>query len=40
MIDPRPYTYEYRKPRVNNPTLYLLFYHPVNHLAYIKVYIT
>lgn len=24
MIDPRPYTYEYRKPRLNNPTLYFL----------------
>ena len=23
MIDPRPFSYEYRKPRLNNPTLYL-----------------
>ncbi len=22
LIDPRPYTYEYRKPRYSNPTLY------------------
>lgn len=25
-MDPRPYTYEYRKPRNSNPTLYILFY--------------
>lgn len=23
LVDPRPYTYEYRKPRFSNPTLYL-----------------
>lgn len=22
LVDPRPYTYEYRKPRYTNPTLY------------------
>ena len=22
LVDPRPYTYEYRKPRYSNPTLY------------------
>ena len=25
-VDPRPYTYEYRKPRLSNPTLYVFFY--------------
>ncbi len=24
LVDPRPYTYEYRKPRYSNPTLYIL----------------
>jgi len=23
LVDPRPYTYEFRKPRYSNPTLYL-----------------
>ena len=23
LVDPRPYTYEYRKPRYSNPTLYI-----------------
>lgn len=39
LIDPRPYTYEYRKPRYSNPTLYTN-----NHSASLaistKVYIT
>lgn len=25
-MDPRPYHYEYRKPRFSNPTLYILIY--------------
>jgi len=26
-MDPRPYHFEFRKPRFANPTLYLFFYH-------------
>lgn len=39
MIDPRPYTYEYRKPRPNNPTLYFLP-NIVNHPAFTTVFTT
>lgn len=35
LLDPRPYTYEYRKPRYSNPTLYFPF-----HLANPKIYTT
>ena len=35
LVDPRPYTYEYRKPRYSNPTLYLLL-----NLANPKTYTT
>jgi hypothetical protein len=35
LVDPRPYTYEYRKPRYSNPTLYFPF-----HLANPKTYTT
>jgi len=37
LVDPRPYTYEFRKPRYSNPTLYLLPYQ-VNLAISMKVY--
>lgn len=36
LLDPRPYTYEFRKPRYSNPTLYLSF-HSVNQGTSTKV---
>lgn len=36
LVDPRPYTYEYRKPRYSNPTLYPLF-HSANPETFMTV---
>lgn len=36
LVDPRPFTYEYRKPRFLNPTLYPFIY-SVNHATSTKV---
>lgn len=32
-MDPRPYHFDYRRPRLSNPTLYLIF-NPVNLLIF------
>lgn len=37
LVDPRPYTYEFRKPRYSNPTLYFQPYQ-VNLAISTKVY--
>ena len=37
LIDPRPYTYEFRKPRYGNPTLYF-FIHSANQETSMKVF--
>lgn len=37
LIDPRPYTYEFRKPRYGNPTLYF-FIHSANQGTSMKVF--
>lgn len=39
LVDPRPYTYEYRKPRYSNPTLYTLI-HLANHSISMIAFIT
>lgn len=39
LMDPRPYNYEYRKPRLSNPTLYTHTY-PVNPVASTRAYTT
>ena len=35
-MDPRPYHFDYRKPRLTNPTLYQL-HNQANHLTSMKV---
>jgi hypothetical protein len=37
LVDPRPYTYEYRKPRILNPTLYASN-NVVNHATSMRAY--
>ncbi len=39
LVDPRPYTYEYRKPRYSNPTLYV-FYELANLVISMIAFIT
>lgn len=39
LVDPRPYTYEFRKPRYSNPTLYVTF-NTANLAIYTKVFTT
>jgi len=36
LVDPRPYTYEYRKPRFSNPTLYI-YRHSANRETFMEV---